>query len=333
MTASIARAVPEAARVLAAHGARRVAVAACLGDDVWTHGESDDIYELGSVTKVFVGSLLADFAERGLVSVDDTVVQHLPFAAAELGVTLAELATHTSGLPRLPDNFREFMPDRRDPFAAYGEEALVAALRRARPVRAAGRHVYSNFGFAVLGYVLACRGGASLGRLIQERVCAPLSLRDTSFHLDAERAARLVTGHTWRGKAVPHWSYGVFDAAGALKSTARDSLQFLRAQTRAESPLARAFLRARTQTWRGRSFSLGLGWFLSQLDGLVEVWHTGATGGFASYAGFVPDRDAGVVVLVDHGLSLWGAFVDNPVERSARRLLRVLAAEAGARSG
>lgn len=104
---------------------------------------------------------------------------------------------------------------------------------------------------------------------------------------------------------------------------ARDLVEFLRAQTHSDGALGRAFALARTPTWRGRSFSLGLGWFLSPLErGDVEVWHTGATSGFASYVGFVPSRDVGVVVLVNRGLSLFGAFVDNPVERVARRLLR-----------
>jgi CubicO group peptidase (beta-lactamase class C family) len=288
----------------------------------------DAIYEVASVTKVFTGTLLADFAVRGLVSLADTVASLAPGALPEYTMTLAQIASHTSGLPRLPGNFVKFMPDRRDPMAGYDADALTAALAHERPPRSRGRHLYSNYGFALLGHILTQRGGAPVGNLVRQRICEPLALHDTGFGVDAEHKPRLLTGHSKRGTPQSHYSYRVFDAAGAITSTASDLLRFVRAQVQADHPLAPSFELARSRTWRGRSFGLGLGWFLSPLGAHTEVWHTGGSNGFSSYVGFVPDCDVGVVVLVDHGPSLWDAFVRDPVEHAARRLLRALIAEA-----
>lgn len=312
-----------AARRLDGRGRWRVAVAANVHGASVFDGAADDLYEAGSVTKVFIGTLLADLAERGHLSLEDPIAALVPGASPALTMTVAEVAAHVGGIPRLPGNFRAFLRDRDDPFAAYDATALDAALATMTPERPRGRrHVYSNLGFAILGRILALRGGASVGELVRRRICEPLALEDTALGLDDDRRARLLDGHTWRGRPARPWSFDVFDAAGALTSTSRDLIRFVRAQTDPDGPLARAFARARTETWRGRSFGLGLAWFRSPLDGDVEVWHTGATNRFASYAGFVPSRQVGVVVLVNRGLSPWGALVANPVERAARRLLR-----------
>lgn len=321
----LARTIARVAGELRAGRRSCVSIAVQRADEVWGEGPPDALYEVASVTKVFVGTLLADFVERGEVSLDASVASLLPWASPELTMTLVQLANHTSGLPLLPDNFREHLRTRRDPFADYDQAALRAALQRARPVRRPGvRHRYTNYGFAVLGHVLAHVSGTSIEQLVRERISEPLGLRDTCFGLDPDGQRRLVGGHDVWGRPVPHWNFGAFDAAGGIHSTARDLRTFLDAQTERESALLPTFQRARRETWANRSFGVGLGWFSSRLDGEPVVWHTGASAGFASYVGFVPERRVHVVILVNHGLSLWGAFVSNPLERAAARLLRAL---------
>jgi CubicO group peptidase (beta-lactamase class C family) len=157
----------------------------------------------------------------------------------------------------------------------------------------------------------------------------------------ARGAWRVIGRGAFRGTST--WSAGatdaIFEIASVTKvftatvladfatSTASDLLRFVRAQVQTDHPLAATFERARSQRWQGRSFGLGLGWFLSQLGPNTEVWHTGGSNGFSSYAGFVPTCEVGAVVLIDHGPSLWDAFVRNPVDHAARQLLRALVAE------
>ena len=80
------------------------------------------------------------------------------------------------------------MQDRSDPMARYDASALNAALTLELPSAKRGRHVYSNYGYAVLGHALALRGGAPLRDLVRQRICAPLALHDTGFGVTAEHA-------------------------------------------------------------------------------------------------------------------------------------------------
>ena len=88
-------------------------------------------FQIGSVTKVFTALVLADMAERGEVHLSDPAARYLPGRATD-GPTLADLATHTSGLPRLP---RGLLPSALlhpgDPYARYPVGGLVRDARRA----------------------------------------------------------------------------------------------------------------------------------------------------------------------------------------------------------
>jgi CubicO group peptidase (beta-lactamase class C family) len=106
--------------------------------------EPRTIFEIGSLTKVFTALLLADMAERGQVRLSDPAARYLPGAAGP--VTLADLATHTAGLPRLPPGLAwSALTRRHDPYAGYSEARLVRAARQS--LRASSRpnaYAYSN---------------------------------------------------------------------------------------------------------------------------------------------------------------------------------------------
>ena len=155
--------------------------------------DAHSIFEIGSITKVFTALALADMAEEGLVSLDDPVESLLPGVAVPTRggrvVTLADLASHTSGLPRLPPGLlRKARNDPANPYASFSDEDLESSLGRTRLRRKPGtRFRYSNFGAGVLGHALALRCGCSYEQLIRERVCEPLGLDDT--WVDAARRA------------------------------------------------------------------------------------------------------------------------------------------------
>ncbi|RYF42496.1 MAG: serine hydrolase, partial [Comamonadaceae bacterium] len=142
-------------------------------------GEAAALYEIGSISKVFTGLLLAQSVEAGELSLDDTLGSLLqgeaqiasPHTAA---ITLRQLVTHTSCLPRLPADFGQGR-DPANPYRDYGRARLwlaVSALHlpAAPPCEAA----YSNFGFAVVGEILARRAGKPWAQLVRERITAPL---------------------------------------------------------------------------------------------------------------------------------------------------------------
>jgi D-alanyl-D-alanine-carboxypeptidase/D-alanyl-D-alanine-endopeptidase len=307
----------------------------------WHRGSLPDgpgtIFEIGSITKTFTATLLADMARDRTVALDDPVQRHLPgglrIPMRGREITLEDLATHRSGLPRLPKGllWLALTQDRRDPYARFDEARLTAAVAATRPRREPGcKVVYSNYGMGLLGHVLALRADTTYERLLRTRICEPLGLVDTWIHTPQSEARRVATGHTWRGRRAPPWHLAALAGAGGLRSTAADLLAFLGLHVPgSESPLAAAA--AETACGRGtwRKLEIGLGWVIvppgRRLPGRHPrhklLLHEGGTGGFRSFAGYIPELDAGTVVLANQARSvgrLGLRLLDALVRESAR---------------
>jgi D-alanyl-D-alanine-carboxypeptidase/D-alanyl-D-alanine-endopeptidase len=318
---------PLVAELLVRHAGRHVGVAVGVfrGEETWVMGSgtggpggpatpaAHTIFEIGSVTKVFTATLLAGMVEEGLLALDDPVQRYLP-PGVELPVrgrpiTLADLATHTAGLPRLPRGFfLRSVRHRRNPYAWLTVDDLYAGLPATRLRREpGGRPRYSNLGYGLLAHVLALRADRDYERLVQERICRPLGLEDTRVSVPAAARERFAQGHDRRGGPVPHWDLPVLAGAGALRSTVADLLRFLRLQLGEGDPaLARAAALTHAPRARYRGVTLGLGWTRLPLLGTQHdvLFHNGATGGFRSFAAFVPATHAAVVVLSNSARSV-----------------------------
>jgi D-alanyl-D-alanine-carboxypeptidase/D-alanyl-D-alanine-endopeptidase len=266
------------------------------------------LFEIGSITKVFTALALADMALAGELSLDTPACELLPAsvawpAVAGREITLADLASHRSGLPSSPPGLiRHALRHWGDPYRCFSVDALYEALARTRLKRPPGdRFRYSNFGFGVLGHALARAAGVSWEELVQRRVCAPLGLRDTHAAVPTEKVLRLAQGHNRRGRPVPAWTMPEGIAgAGALRSTADDLLTLLSAGLRPESTSLRPAieLARRKQQRISRRAAVGLGWLMVAPRRAPRIlWHGGGTGGFRTYAGLTPDGDAAVVAL------------------------------------
>ena len=312
--------------ILDRHAGKHVGVA--LG--VWRQGETwtfargrlgaqgtapprpDTIFEIGSVTKVFTATVLADMVEEGLVALADPVQRYLPddvrLPVRGRPITLADLATQTSGLPRLPRGLiRQSLRQRHDPYARFGadlERAIAGARLKGEP----GEKIrYSNFGFGLLGHVLAGRSGRTFERLVQERICEPLGLPDTRITIPPEQRARFADGHNRRGRKVPHWELPALAGAGALRSTVADLVGFLELQFRQPGTrLERAAQSTHEPRAHRGPLVQCLGWVELPLRGCDRRvhWHNGGTGGFRSFVGFVKESETGVVVLSNSSRSV-----------------------------
>jgi D-alanyl-D-alanine-carboxypeptidase/D-alanyl-D-alanine-endopeptidase len=264
----------------------------------------DTIFEIGSATKVFTSLLLADMVQRGQVSLDDPVAKYLPPGAKMperngRSITLVDLATHTSGLPRMPTNFSPKDPT--NPYADYSAELLYQFLSTYQLTRDIGsQYEYSNLGGGLLGHVLARRAGVDYEALVRSRICDPLGMGSTLITLTPEMRARFAAGHNQSMAAVPNWDLPTLAGAGALRSTTNDPLTFLAANLGyTKSPLApamAAMLKVRRPTGLP-DLEIALGWHIFTTNGKEIVWHNGGTGGFRSFMGFDPKAGVGVVVL------------------------------------
>jgi CubicO group peptidase (beta-lactamase class C family) len=292
--------------LLESDGSRRVVSVA----DVPYDGRT--LFEIGSITKVFTGILLAEMVERGEVRLDDPVQALLPRDVTlpsrnGKNIRLLDLATHSSGLPRMPDNFAPADP--RNPYADYTPERLYAFLRGHQLTREVGeRSEYSNLGAGLLGHALALRAGKSYEALVTDRILGPLGMVSTRVVLHPGDRERLAPGHSPAGSEVPNWDIAVLVGAGGLRSTVDDMLTFLAANLQPpEGPLGRAIRASHLpRTAFSEDAKVGLHWMIH------TTWHNGGTAGYRSYIGFDPARRTGVVVLANRA---------NGVDRIGQHLL------------
>jgi CubicO group peptidase (beta-lactamase class C family) len=266
---------------------------------------SDTIYEIGSITKTFTATLLADMVLSKEVAFETTIGELLPaknYSADARRITLLALATHSSGLPRLPNNmFVAAAKAPLNPYAHYTPDDLDAYMRGYAAESASPQPLYSNIGVGLLGYALAAKAGKSYEQLITERVLAPLGMRDTSITLSAAQKARLAPGHAG-GRIVPNWDVPTFAGAGALRSTTADMAKYLAAvMDPPETRLGRAIRMAREpRADFTNGMRIGLNWITRKSDdGRDLTWHNGGTGGYRTFIGFIPAARAGIVVLTN----------------------------------
>lgn len=284
----------------------------------------DALLEIGSITKTFTGALLADMALKGEVHLTDPVASLLPQgtrvpAKGRAALTLLDLATHCSGLPRMPTNLTP--KNLLDPFADYTRDKLYAYLAEAELPRDPGAsYAYSNLGMGLLGHALARRCGKAYEAAIKERILAPLKLADTTITLSRDQRRRLVPGHNVLGERTPGWQMDCLAGCGALRSTARDMLRYLKIQMKGAPKNRRldaAMALARSPRRQARpGVFIGLGWHTLRRPGRRPIlFHDGGTGGYRALAAICEDR--AIIVLANFG--------DNRVIRAGFQALTALA--------
>lgn len=254
-------------------------------------------FEIGSISKVFTNLLLAEMVAKGALEYTTTLAELLPdleFGNPAVGrITLLELATHSSGLPRLPANMTQANPA--DPYADYDAKALLEALTTVRMDQKLSKtYSYSNFGVGLLGYLLGRVDGRGYFQALKAYVLTPLGMKNTTM----KDTAALVPGHR-DGKLTANWHFKALAGAGALRSSALELTRlfspWLSPQDAVLKHNAAADLAvinpqrdagAVTEVWHTAG------------EGKARVyWHNGGTGGYRSYAGFNPtSREAWIVL-------------------------------------
>jgi len=289
-----------------ADGTTRILHHGSGGPEARSLGRSS-VFDIGSITKTFTATLLAEMALRNEVALDDPVARFLPKevrvpSRGGREITLLDLATHMSGLPSLPANLRT--TSRLDPYVAYTVGMLYEFLVGHELHRNPGeQYEYSNVGYGLLGHTLARAAGMTYRELVRERVLEPLGMESTGYALEGDPAANMVQGHRF-GAAVPHWSVTeAMEGAGGLRSSAGDMLKYLEANVGApttELERAMRLSHALRVPQGDAGAGQGLAWrtVLSPAGGAI-VHHGGSTGGFRGGIAFMPQQGIGTVVLTN----------------------------------
>ncbi|MGQ9369797.1 serine hydrolase [Azospirillum sp. ST 5-10] len=294
-----------------------------LGSTGWPGSGPPDgrtVFQIASLTKPFTGTILAELIRSGRVAPSDPLRRHLQSAARVPDfqgrpIRLVDLATHTAGLPNVPEtpNFSwARLADPRNPYKPLTPAEVdrwLAGYELSAPPGT--RFSYSNVGMAVLGEALEQVTQASYAELLRRTVTERFGLHDTTLTLDADQRARKAVGHA-RGQAVPDWEAPAMQPAFGLYSTADDLVRWLRVnmgdcpggcpaaavQTLALAQSVQVEGPALADPGSLGQGAMALGWFVAWAqDGSPIFWHSGATGGFNTYIAFSRAHRWGVVAL------------------------------------
>jgi CubicO group peptidase (beta-lactamase class C family) len=269
------------------------------------HSNEQTVFEIGSITKVFTGILLAEAVKRGEVKLDDPISKYLPkqvstpaFNGKE--ITLLNLIWHTSGLPLQPDNLhpRNF----ENPYADYTAQRLYEFLAKYQLTREPPsqfdytKYEYSNLGVGLLGHILSLRANTSYENLVKTRILQPLGMNDTAITLTPGMKARLAVGYSEDGDQTSNWDMPTLEGAGALRSTASDMAKFIAANLGfTETSIASSLTQARELGWsRG---SIVEGKIVNNKNNLR--WRGGATGGYRSFVVIDTAQKKGVFIATN----------------------------------
>ena len=288
---------------------------------------SDSVFEIGSITKTFTGTMLARLVYEGRVDPNDPIKKFLPLVLRQsslngVEITLVHLANHTSGLPFEPDNVRENRDHPFDPYSPYRYydtgmlyDYLSGRLRlQSTPGE---KRLYSNLGGGLLGHIVTLIAEKSYEELLFETVCIPLGMEHTFVTLNEERMRQMVRGRDPRGQLLSPGGgdCGALTGAGGIKSSVRDLVKFLRANL---TDTTYFFLAQKTTKRFDDHLTGGLGWATYGDRGKYHVGAFGATGGYTSGIIFERDERVGVVVLTN--VSVFAASPGNYTEKLCRGL-------------
>jgi len=282
--------------------------------------DENTLFEIGSITKTFTATLLAYLAQQQLLDLEDPITKYLPDTLADnldlQKITLKHLANHTSGLPRMPGNIEATAVEHPlNPYEGYTREYLYAYLGAYKADVAPGSdYIYSNLGYGLLGDILTTVAGKPYNDLVQELICGPLEMSNTSEFPDTTRQY-VAKGYNKQGDETPHWTFSeVTSGLGSLKSTVSDLLKYARAHfVLPETELEKALALTREFTYFvPPDTDIGLAWNMNLTGGNLVYHHGGGTYGSSSFIALSPDRKVAVVLLSN---------TDETVDPAARSIL------------
>ncbi|MDM8176165.1 MULTISPECIES: serine hydrolase domain-containing protein [Olivibacter] len=271
--------------------------------------DQETLFEIGSISKAFTATLLANATLTDSIHLNDPIVKYLPDSIAQNKelekITFQNLATHTSGLPRLPDNIVPSEP--LDPYKDYDRKALFSYLKSYSQINKPDSvYEYSNLGYGIIGDLLAYKKNSSYNELIEKTICDPLELENTTEFPSGDKLPKFIPTYNNKGELTPHWHFLALSGAGSLKSTIRDLLKFAESNINIPNTvLGKAIALTHKPSWLvSETQDLGLSWHIN-IENFQEIfWQNGGTFGSSSFLAFVPGKKVAVVVLANAAKSV-----------------------------
>lgn len=264
-----------------------------------------NIHEIGSLSKVFTGLILSSLHLNRTLAIDDKVSSVLESLKGKPAgnITLLELATHMSGLARIPNNMTNI--DIKDPYAKYTEKKLItylSTLKKIKKPKTFSWKNYSNTGFGLLGYILQKKTNLTYEELVKKYITTPLGMKSTYVNVPTNKLNFFVPGHNELLEKTPYWLLlNSMNGAGALKSTSSDLMKFLKANISPETTSIEEVLNfSQKPRFISGDKGIGIAWGLKLKNNKVKgIGHNGGTGGFVSDFQFDVDKKKGFIYLTN----------------------------------
>lgn len=252
------------------------------------------VLQVGSITKQFTAAAILRLAERGALTLDDRIEQHVPeFNPRGATITVRQLLSHTSGVNAPLPN--EYAPETREQFMKRVNAHPLAFTP-------GSKWSYSNGGYKLLGYAIESIAGMSFAEFVHTELVLPLGLLDTgvcgTFNVPLPDGYGVLQGKWTRIAAI---EMSVPFSAGALCSTASDLTRWSYLLETGRVMLPDSYATMITPQLPATSIfpPYGLGVFLKNQVGRPAVWHTGGIPGFQSSVLYFPDDDLAVAVIIN----------------------------------
>jgi D-alanyl-D-alanine-carboxypeptidase/D-alanyl-D-alanine-endopeptidase len=279
------------------------------------------IFEVGSITKTFTATLLAQMILDGKIHLEDEAEPYLTNGQVSMpvwdgtNITIKNLATHSSGLPRKPQDSNQPLPtgyNPYDPYAAYDAQYVYEYLSTYCQLQfePGTRYLYSNTGMGLVGHIVGLVDHCNYETLVNREIFDPLGMEETSLFIGGQ-VSNLAPGHDESLDSVENYTAkDIFQGAGFIKSSLGDMMIYLKAQMGLIETALEDAMKLTQQshfdvggvTYNDREgyyhLSIGLAWHIDVLpEGYTFHWHGGRTNGYMAYMGFDLSAMTGVVIL------------------------------------
>jgi CubicO group peptidase (beta-lactamase class C family) len=267
-----------------------------VNDTVLNINNHKSIFEIGSISKVFTSTLLANFVVDGKIKLNNNINDYLnsPFNNGTKA-SFIDLANHTSGLPRLPTNLDLTKVNPENPYKEYNEQELKEYLTNHLDLTNKGEYQYSNLGAGLLGYTLSEIENITYENLLQNKIFHKYNMQNSTAEIDSLKE-KLVKGLNNEGNEIPNWEFSALAGAGSILSTTEDLSKFAIAQFDFSNKELKL---TRKKTFEvNKNMNIGLGWhLLTSKSKNIWYWHNGGTAGYSSSMVIDEKTKNGVIIL------------------------------------
>lgn len=272
------------------------------------------LFELGSLTKPIIATLYSLLTQDKVVNIEQPITYFFETRSIHPtfnSITIKDILTHTSGLPRIPEVFSNKMENEQDPYSCLTDDDLYKFLKAPSNLRRKGDYLYSNVGYGILGEILKIITSKSILEISKEALFRPLKMNSTDIINNLENSQNIAQGYTFENKETSYWHNEVLAGAGCFLSCGDDMSKYLFENINATETCINQSIH---NTHSRLEKNVGWGWhfknsFLSKILGYSDyIWHNGMTGGFSTFFCFNKKKKVGLVLIANKAIPLDSYF-------------------------